>query len=63
LNFRLTICLDEKGKEEEEINTTWRIPKSLLKQLKHFANDDDITLAQFITKVLKEYAERREAKK
>jgi predicted HicB family RNase H-like nuclease len=54
--------LDDKGKEEEEI-TTWRIPKSLLKQLKHFANDDDITLAQFITKVLKEYAERREAKK
>ena len=51
--------MDYKGKKEKEINTTWRIPKSILKQFKHFAADDDITLAQLITNVLKEYAERR----
>jgi len=49
--------------EQEKVKTTWIIPKSLLRQLKHYATDDDLTVAQLVIKICQEYAVRREAKK
>jgi predicted DNA-binding ribbon-helix-helix protein len=46
-----------------EVKTTIRLPKSVLRNLKFLSIDEDITLAQLITKILKEYSARRESKK
>ena len=42
----------------DEIKTTWRISKDLLKQFKHLATDKETNVTALVTDAMKEYLER-----
>ncbi len=45
--------------EEEMVKSSFRIPKSLLKEVKHYATDHDMSDTEVFTEALKEYLERK----
>ncbi|MGC2572662.1 MAG: hypothetical protein WA364_14210 [Candidatus Nitrosopolaris sp.] len=44
---------------DEEVRTTWRMPKSLIKQLKQYALDHDTTLTAIAMEAFQEYLQRK----
>jgi hypothetical protein len=47
--------------KEEEVKATWKIPKTLLRDFKHFAADDDTTVTALVITAMKEFAARRKS--
>lgn len=47
---------------EEVAKTTFRMPKSLLKEVKHFATDNDTTDTDIFNAALREYLDARPKK-
>jgi hypothetical protein len=45
--------------KEEEVKATWKIPRALLREFKHFAADDDTTVTALVITAMKEFAARR----
>jgi hypothetical protein len=48
--------------DNAEIKTTWRMPKSLIKQLKQYALDNDTTLTAIVIEACNEYLTKRKKK-
>ncbi|MFY9797646.1 MAG: hypothetical protein WAK17_16515 [Candidatus Nitrosopolaris sp.] len=48
--------------EGPEIKTTWRMPKSLIKQLKQYALDNDTTLTATVIEACNEFLIKRKKK-
>jgi hypothetical protein len=46
---------------EEQVKATWKIPKTLLREFKHFAADDDTTVTALVITAMKEFAARRKS--
>ena len=44
--------------ENEEIRTTLRLPKNLLKRIKRYALENDTTITNFTVKAFEEYLSR-----
>jgi hypothetical protein len=47
------------GTEETKVKTTWLLPKSLVKQLKQYALDNDTTLTATIIEACNEFLTKR----
>jgi len=47
--------------KEEEVKATWKIPRALLREFKHFAADDDTTVTALVITAMKEFAARRKS--
>jgi hypothetical protein len=45
--------------DDEEVRTTWRMPKSLIKQLKQYALDHDTTLTAVALEAFQEFLQRK----
>jgi hypothetical protein len=43
------------GKEDIKVKTTWLLPKSLVKQLKQYALDNDTTLTATVIEACNEF--------
>jgi hypothetical protein len=43
----------------DEVRTTWRMPKSLIKQLKQYALDHDTTLTGIAMQAFQEFLQRK----
>jgi hypothetical protein len=48
--------------DDAEVKTTWRMPKSLVKQLKQYALDNDTTLTAVVIKACNEFLTKRKRK-
>jgi hypothetical protein len=48
---------------EGEVKTTWRMPKSLVKQLKQYALDNDTTLTAVVIDACNEFLSSKKKKK
>jgi len=48
---------------DEEVRTTWRMPKSLIKQLKQYALDHDTTLTAIAIEAFQEFLQRKKRDK
>ena len=46
--------------KEEEVKATWKIPRTLLREFKHFAADDDTTVTALVITAMKEFARPEE---
>ena len=44
---------------DEEVRTTWRMPRSLIKQLKQYTFDHDTTLTAIATEAFQEFLQRK----
>ncbi len=49
--------------EQEMTKTTFRLPKNLLKEVKHYATDHDKSDTDIFNEALREYLDRRAGKK
>jgi len=49
-------------REGTEIKTTWRMPKSLVKQLKQYALDNETTLTAIVIEACNEFLMKRKKK-
>lgn len=47
---------------EEEVRTTWRMPKYLVKQLKQYALDHDTTLTAVAIEAFQEFLQKKRDK-
>ncbi|HZA68475.1 MAG TPA: hypothetical protein VE548_02165 [Nitrososphaeraceae archaeon] len=47
------------GNEDIKVKTTWLLPKSLVKQLKQYALDNDTTLTATIIEACNEFLAKR----
>ena len=47
------------GTEETKVKTTWLLPKSLVKQLKQYALDNDTTLTATVIEACNEFLTKR----
>ncbi len=47
------------GNEETKVKTTWLLPKSLVKQLKQYALDNDTTLTATVIEACNEFLTKR----
>ena len=47
------------GKEDIKVKTTWLLPKSLVKQLKQYALDNDTTLTATVIEACNEFLAKR----
>jgi hypothetical protein len=50
------------NKEPMKVKTTWLLPKSLVKQLKQYALDNDTTLTAIVIEACNEYLTKRKKK-
>jgi len=48
---------------DEDFRTTWRMPKSLIKQLKQYALDHDTTLTAIAIEAFQEFLQRKKKDK
>jgi metal-responsive CopG/Arc/MetJ family transcriptional regulator len=48
--------------DEELVKTTFRLPKSLLKEVKHYATDHEVSDTDVFNEALREYLDRRMSK-
>jgi predicted transcriptional regulator len=49
--------------EQEMAKTTFRLPKSLLREVKHYATDHDKTDTDIFVEALREYLNKRAGKR
>jgi len=49
--------------EQEMTKTTFRLPKTLLREAKHYATDHDMTDTDVFTEALQEYLTKRAGKR
>lgn len=49
--------------EDEDVRTTWRMSKSLIKQLKQYALDHDTTLTAIAVEAFQEFLHRKKKDK
>jgi hypothetical protein len=49
--------------EDEDVRTTWRMSKSLIKQLKRYALDHDTTLTAIAVEAFQEFLRRKKKDK
>ena len=47
------------SKREEVVKTTWRMPKSLLKELKQYALDNDMKVTDVAMQAFKEFLTKK----
>ena len=47
----------------EDVRTTWRMPKSLIKQLKQYTLDHDTTLTAIAMEAFQEFLQRKKKDK
>jgi hypothetical protein len=57
------VVLADKAREDQEIKITFRTTKGLLRELKHYAADNDITITDIINQACKDFLSRAKAKK
>ena len=50
---------EEMVEDDDDIRTTWRMSKSLLKRLKQYALDKDITVTAVAEEAFEEYLNKR----
>ena len=51
--------LTDKIKEDEEVKITFRTRKSILRELKHYATDNDTTVTDIINQACKDFLSKR----
>jgi hypothetical protein len=56
---KFTYVIEDKIMTGEEVRTTWRMPKSLIKQLKQYALDHDTTLTAIAIEAFQEFLQRK----
>lgn len=49
--------------DDDMTKTTFRLPKSLLKEVKHYATDSETSDTDIFNEALREYLDRRKGKK
>jgi hypothetical protein len=49
--------------EKQEVRTTWRLPKSLIKQLKQYALDHDTTMTAIAIEAFQEFLQKKKKDK
>ena len=49
--------------EKQEVRTTWRLPKSLIKQLKQYALDHETTMTAIAIESFQEFLQRKKKEK
>jgi len=49
--------------EDEDVRTTWRMSKSLIKQLKQYALDHDATLTAIAVEAFQEFLQKKKKEK
>jgi len=49
--------------EKQEVRTTWRLPKSLIKQLKQYALDHDTTMTAISIEAFHEFLQKKKKDK
>jgi hypothetical protein len=49
--------------EKQEVRTTWRLPKSLIKQLKQYALDHDTTMTAIAIEAFQEFLQKKKKEK
>ena len=64
----MLLCLpitvdDQIMSENVEIRTTWRLPKSLIKQLKQYALDHDTTMTAIAIEAFQEFLQKKKKEK
>jgi hypothetical protein len=48
---------------ENEVKTSWRIPKELLKEVKHLSTDMEISVTNLVVQALQDYVSKHKSKK
>jgi len=56
---KLTYLIEGKIMAWGEVRTTWRMPKSLIKQLKQYTLDHDTTLTAIAIEAFQEFLQRK----
>jgi hypothetical protein len=49
--------------EDGDVRTTWRLPKSLIKQLKQYALDHDTTMTAIAIEAFQEFLQKKKKEK
>jgi hypothetical protein len=49
--------------EKQEVRTTWRLPKSLIKQLKQYALDHETTMTAIAIEAFQEFLQKKKKEK
>jgi hypothetical protein len=49
--------------EKQEVRTTWRLPKSLIRQLKQYALDHDTTMTAIAIEAFQEFLQKKKKDK
>jgi hypothetical protein len=49
--------------EKQEVRTTWRLPKSQIRQLKQYAFDHDTTMTAIAIEAFQEFLQRKKKEK
>jgi len=49
--------------EKQEVRTTWRLPKTLIKQLKQYALDHDTTMTAIAIEAFQEFLQKKKKEK
>jgi|SoiMethySBSTD1v2_1073268.scaffolds.fasta_scaffold10855_15 hypothetical protein len=53
------VVLTDKAREDEEIKITFRTNKGLLRELKHYAADNDITVTDIINQACRDFLSKK----
>jgi hypothetical protein len=59
IRYYMKYQLLTQKKDEDTIKATWLVPRKLIRQLKHFAADDDTNVSALAIQAIEEYIERR----
>ncbi len=57
------VILADKAREDEEIKITFRATKGMLRELKHYAADNDMTVTDIINQACKDFLSKKAIKK
>ena len=53
------VVLADKSSEDEEIKITFRAKRGLLRELKHYAADNDITVTDILNQACKDFLSKK----
>jgi hypothetical protein len=53
------VVLADKAREDQEIKITFRTTKGLLRELKHYSADNDITVTDIINQACKDFLSKK----
>ena len=56
------VVLADKTREDEEIKITFRTTKGLLRELKHYAADNDVTVTDILNQACRDFLSRKAKK-